>query len=53
MQLAKAHASVAAVESCETAMLEALKEVEDRHAHQLREAYLVTSAKRRTLAAEW
>ena len=33
-------------------MLEALKEAEDRHAHQLGEAYLVTRAKRRTLAAE-
>ena len=53
MQLAKAHASAAAVESRETAMLEALKEAEDRHAHRLEEAYLVTRAKRRTLAAEW
>ena len=33
-------------------MSEALKEVEDRHAHQLGEAYLVTRAKRRTLAIE-
>ena len=33
-------------------MSEALKEIEDRHVHQLREAYLVTRAKRRTLAAE-
>ena len=33
-------------------MLEALKEAEDQHAHQLGEAYLVTRAKRRTLAAE-
>ena len=33
-------------------MSEALKEAEDRHAHQLGEAYLVTRAKRRTLAAE-
>ena len=33
-------------------MLEALKEAEDRHVHQLRVAYLVTRAERRTLAAE-
>ena len=52
MQLAEAHASAAAAESRETAMLEALKEAEDRHAHQLGEAYLVTRAKRRTLATE-
>ena len=31
---------------------EALKEAKDRHAHQLGEAYLITRAKRRTLAAE-
>ena len=41
-----------AVESRETAMSEALKEAEDRHAHQLGEAYLVTRVRRRTLAAE-
>ena len=52
MQLAEAHASVAAIESHETAMSEALKKAEDRHDHQLGEAYLVTRAKRRTLAAE-
>ena len=50
MQLTEAHAIAAAAESRETAMSEALKEAEDRHAHQLGEAYLVT--KRRTLAAE-
>jgi len=33
-------------------MSEALKEAKDRYAHQLGEAYLVTRAKRRTLAAE-
>ena len=33
-------------------MLEALKEAEDRHVHQLREAYLITRARQRTLAAE-
>ena len=52
VQLAEAHASAAAAESRETAMSEALKEAEDRHVHQLHEAYLVTMAKRRTLAAE-
>ena len=52
VQLVEAHASAAATESHETAMIEALKEVEDRHGHQLGEAYLVTRAKRRTLAAE-
>ena len=53
VQLAKAHASAAAAESRETAMSEAPKEAEDRYAHQLGEAYLVTRTKRRTLAAEW
>ena len=53
MQLAEAHASAAAAESRETARSEALKEAKDRHAHQLGEAYLVTRAKWRTLAAEW
>ena len=52
MQLVEAHASVAAAESEETTMSEALKEGEDQHVPQLREAYLVTRAKRRTLAAE-
>ena len=52
VQLAKAHASTAAAKSQETAMSEALKEAEDRHVHQLRVAYLVTRARRRTLAAE-
>ena len=33
-------------------MLEALKEAEDRHVHQLGEAYLFTRAKRRTLVDE-
>ena len=52
MQLAEAHARAAAAESRETAMLEALKEAKDWHVHQLGEAYLVTRAKWRTLAAE-
>jgi len=53
VQLPEVHASAAAIESRETAMSEALKEAEDRHAHQLGEAYLVTRAKRRMLAVEW
>ena len=52
MQLAKAHASATATESQETTMSEALKETEDWHAHQFGEAYLVTRAKQRMLAAE-
>ena len=51
VQLTEAHASAAAADSRETAMSEALKEAEDRHVHQLRVAYLVTRAERRTLAA--
>ena len=52
MQLAEAHASAAAIESRETTILEVLKEAKDRHVHQLGEAFLVTRAKRRTLAAK-
>ena len=52
VQLVEAHASAVAAKSQETTISKALKEVEDRHAHQLGEAYLVTRAKRRTLAAE-
>ena len=52
VQLTEAHANVAAAESCETAMAEALKEAEDRHTQQLEDAYLVTRAKRRTLDIE-
>ena len=40
VQLAEAYASAAAAESQETAILEALKEAEDRHVHQLGEAIL-------------
>ena len=43
---------MAAVESRGTAMAEALKEAEDWHTQQLEDAYLVTRAKRRTLAME-
>jgi hypothetical protein len=52
VQLAEAHANVAAAESQETAMVEALKVDEERHAQELEDAYLVTRAKRRTLATE-
>ena len=52
VQLAEAHASAAPAESRETTMSEALKEAKDRHAHQLGEAYLVTRAKQRMLAAK-
>ena len=52
VQLVEAHASAAAAESQETTMSKALKDAKDRHVHQLGEAYLVTRAKRRTLAAE-
>ena len=52
VQLAEAHARVAAAKSRETAMSKALKEAEDWHAHQLGEVYLVTRTKQRTLAAE-
>ena len=52
VQLAGAHANVAAIESRETAMAEALKEAKDRYTQQLEDAYLVTRAKRRTLDTE-
>ena len=52
MQLAKAYASAVAAERQEIAMSEALKEAEDRHVHQLGEAYLASRAKRRTLAVD-
>jgi hypothetical protein len=52
VQLAEAHANVAAAESQETAMAEALKVDEERHAQELEDAYLVTRAKRRMLATE-
>ena len=52
VQLAEAHANVAATESHETAMVKALKEAEDWHTQQLEDAYLVTRAKHRTLDTE-
>jgi hypothetical protein len=52
VQLAEAHASVANAESREAALAEAHQVDRDRHAQELEDAYLVTSAKRRTLARE-
>jgi hypothetical protein len=52
VQLAEAHANVADVESREAALAEAHQVDRDRHAQELEDAYLVTSAKRRTLARE-
>jgi hypothetical protein len=52
VQLAEAHANLAAAESREAAMAEAIKVDQDRHAQELEDAYLVTRAKRRTLAME-
>ena len=52
VQLAEAHANVAATESREIAMAEALKEAKDWPTPQLEDAYLVTRAKRRTLDTE-
>jgi hypothetical protein len=52
VQLAEAHANLAAAESRETAMAEVVKVDQDRHAQELEDAYLATRAKRRTLALE-
>jgi hypothetical protein len=52
VQLAEAQAQATAVESRETAIAEALKEAEDRHTQELKDAYLVTRAKRRMQALE-
>jgi hypothetical protein len=52
VQLAEAHANVAAAESRETTMAEALKVDEERHAQELEDAYFVTRAKHRTLATK-
>jgi hypothetical protein len=49
VQLAEAQANVVAAKSRETAMVEALKVDEDRHAQELEDTYLATRAKRRTL----
>jgi hypothetical protein len=52
VQLAEAHANLAAAESQEAAMAEAIKVDLDRHAQELEDAYLTTRAKHRTLATE-
>jgi hypothetical protein len=52
VQLAEAHANLAAAESREAAMAEAVKVDQDRHAQELEDAYLATRAKRRTLTTE-
>jgi hypothetical protein len=52
VQLAEAHANLAAAESREAAMAEAFKVDQDRHAQELEDAYLAIRAKRRTLATE-
>jgi hypothetical protein len=52
VQLAEAQAQAVAAESRETAIVEALKEAEDRHTQELKDAYLVTRAKSRMLALE-
>jgi hypothetical protein len=52
VQLAKAHANLAAAESREAAMSEVVKVDQDHHAQELEDAYLATRAKRRTLALE-
>jgi hypothetical protein len=52
VQLAEAHAHLAAAESREAAMAEAVKVDQDRHAQELEDTFLATRAKRRTLATE-
>ena len=52
MQLAEAKAQAARAESHEAAAIEASKQAEDRHSQQLKDFYLVTRAKRRTLTLE-
>jgi erythromycin esterase-like protein len=53
VQLAEAHTSLAAAESREAALAKADRVDADQHAQELKDAYLVTRAKRRTLATEW
>jgi hypothetical protein len=52
VQLAEAHTNIAAAKSRETAMAEAIKVDQDRQAQELKDTYLATRAKRRTLATE-
>jgi hypothetical protein len=50
VQLTEAQAQAVAAKSRETTIAEALKEAEDHHTQELKDAYLVTRAKRRMLA---
>ena len=50
MQFTEAQAQAATTESRETTITKALKTVEDLHAEQLRNAYLITRPKQRMLA---
>jgi hypothetical protein len=52
VQHAKAQAQAATAESRETAIAKALKEAEDHHAQQLKDAYLFTIPKRRMFAMD-
>jgi len=52
VQLAEAKAQAARAESHEATTIEAFKQAEDRHTQQLKNIYLVTRAKRRTLVLE-
>jgi predicted DNA-binding protein len=52
VQLAEAQAQETAAESRETAIAEALKEAKDHHVQELKDAYLVTRAKRRIQALQ-
>jgi hypothetical protein len=52
VQLAEAKAQAAIAESRDAVAIEASKQAEDRHSQQLKDFYLVTRAKRRTLTLE-
>jgi len=52
VQLAEAKAQATTAESREAAIIEACKQAEDQHTQQLKDIYLVTRAKRRTLTLE-
>jgi hypothetical protein len=52
VKLAEAHANLAAAESREATMAEAIKVDQDHHAQELEDAYLATRAKHRMLATK-
>jgi hypothetical protein len=52
VHLAEAYVNLAATESREVVLAEAIKVDQDRHAQELENAYLTTRAKRRTLTLE-